>query len=373
MSNQPLHDKLERHLSFLAQDSSNFTLLIEIYDFYLQLGDWESAQTYLNKAKVINPEACFNHQGLLYLHQRQYSPAKECFLEALKLADSPALRYNLGLSYFMGFEFEQAWDVLAPLLEGSHFPDAELLMARILHRQDAMDEAISLLENILEHNPDDADALGMLALMYFDMNEAELAIETALRSLELNPNNYDATLVSIMTRLLTQETSIEEIEALIKINPEDTRLWFALGNTYVTQGNTAAAEKALQKAVTIYPEFYDCHIVLAWCQLLNNRISKAINTYQLAANLEEELADAWGGLALIHALKEDYLESEQLINKAKALNQDCFLTELAETIYFNHKNPIQAKQHLIKALNNSKLPVSEKLVLVLKEMQSLEA
>lgn len=370
MSNQQLQDKLNNHLLFIAQDEHNLTLLVEISNLYLELDDLESAQKYLDKANTINRESCLGHQGLIYLNQGKFTQARECFLEALSHIDTPALRYNLGFTHYITFDFEKAWEVLCPILEGEHYPEAELLMSRILHRQDSIDESIGLVEDILEHNPNDAEALGFLSLLYFDLNEEELAKQTSLRALNLNPENYDAKLVNIMIRLMTQETTIEEIEALLQINPQDSRLWFALGNTYMTQGDLDSAEATLRKAVAIYPQFYDCHISLGWCQLLNNHINAAHETYQSAAKLVEELADAWGGLALVYVLNEDFLQAEHFIKKAHELNPDCFLTEIAEAIYFNHKNPTKAKKHLVKALKNSGVPISEKLAFFIEEIQS---
>ncbi|BCA94814.1 hypothetical protein TUM19329_11750 [Legionella antarctica] len=358
MHNQQLSDNLMRHLSFLEQDKNNLTLLLEVSDLYMELDDLQLAQRYLDKARIINPEACLGHQGLLYLNQGQLSQAKDCFLASLNHFDTPALRYN-----------ENALEILAPILEGEHYPEAELLMARILHRQDSMDDAIGLVENILEQNPDDAEALGFLSLLYFDLNEDVVAKETSISALKINPDNYDAKLVNMLVRLITHETTVDEIEALLQINPQDSRLWFALGNTYMTQGDLDSAENTLQKAVEIYPEFYDCHIALAWCQLLNDRIAKAHETYQDAVELVDELADGWGGLALVYALNEDFVKTEQLINKANNLNPDCFLTQIAETIYFNYKNPQKAKEHLVDTLKNSTIPISEKLAASIEELQ----
>jgi tetratricopeptide (TPR) repeat protein len=370
MSSQPLHDKLNNHLSFLAQDETNITLMVTISDLYMEMGDLESAQKYLDKASAIDREACLGHQGLLSLNQGKITEAKEYFLEALSHGDTPALRYNLGFTYYINLDFEKAWEILSPILEVEHYPEAELLMARILHRQDSIEESISLVEYILEQNPNDAEALGFLSLLYFDLNEDELAKETSINTLKLNPNNYDAKLVNMLTRLITHETSIEEIEELLQINPQDSRLWFALGNTYMTQGDFNSAEITLAKAIEIYPEFYDCYIALAWCQLLNDKIHEAHETYQNAVELVEDLADAWGGLALIYVLTEDFLKAEQLINKANDLNPGCFLTEIAESIYFNHKNPNKAKEHLVKALTNSEIPVAEKLAFFIDEIQN---
>lgn len=372
MDTQTVHDKLNRHLNFLAQDQENLALLIEISDMYIELGDLDSAHHYLKKASAINREACLGHQGLLHLNQGQLSEAKECFIEALAHMDTPALRYNLGFTHFVTYDLDNAWDILSPILEGEHYPEAELLMARILHRQDSLEESISLVEHVLEHNPEDSEALGLLSLLNFDLNQEEAALQACTQALQLNPDNYDAKLVHLLLRLMTQETSVEEIEELLQISPQDSRLWFALGNTYMVQGDMEAAEQTLKKAIEIYPDFYDCHIALAWCQLLNDRIKEAHETYQNAAQLVDELADAWGGLALIHALTEDLQQAELLINKANELNPNCFLTELAESIYFNHKNPQKAKELLVRALKNNELPISKKLALILEETQSTQ-
>jgi tetratricopeptide (TPR) repeat protein len=369
MNHSSLKDKLDRHLTFLRQDENNLALLIKISDMYCELNEMDSAQRYLDHANTIDRKACLASQGLLYLNQNQLGAAKKSFEEALIYSDTPALRYNLGFTHYINADLDEALEVLSPILENEHYPEAELLIARILHRQDALEESISLVENLLEQNPNDAEALGFLSLLYFDMNEQDLAKEMSDKALALNADVYEAKLINILIRLMTQETSVEEIEELLQINPGDSRLWFALGNTYMTQGDLDTAEQTLQKAIDLYPEFYDCYIALAWCQLLNDHLNEAHETYQNAIEIVDTLADAWGGLALVYALSEDFSKTEQLISKANELNPECFLTEIAEIIYMNHTNPAQAKAHLVKALNDTKVPVSEKLALIIEEME----
>ncbi|MDP3268701.1 MAG: hypothetical protein Q8M40_06570 [Legionella sp.] len=373
MSHPIIQEKLNRLLAYLAQDEHNLMLLIEISNLYVELKDLELAQQYLNKAKLINDEACKGHQGLINLNLGLFDEAKLNFQEALNLSDTVALRYNLGFTCFITDELDEAWNTLAPILnENLHHPEAELLMSRICHRKNDLEQAASLAENVLANNENDAEALGLLSLIYLDLNEDELAAQTSHRTLALDKNNYDAQIVSLMLRLETQDTSINEIEQLLEINPEDSRLWFALGATHMIEGNLTAAEQALIKTTEIHPEFYDALISLAWCQLLNNHLDKAHETYQNAITRVDELADAWAGLALIYVLTEDFIKAEQLITKANELNPDCFLTEIAETIYLTYKNPEKAKSHLLKTLKDSKIPVSEKLLFILEDIKESE-
>ena len=368
-SNQLINGRLNKLLSLLSEDENNLQLLIEISDLYLELEDTESAQIYLDQANAIDREATLSHQGILSLKQGHLAEAQQYFSEALTHFDTPELRYNLGFIHFMNSELEQSWEILSPLLEGGHFPGAELLMARILHRQDEIEQAIGMIEVILQHNPDDADALGFLALLHFDLNDEVLAKEISKRALAIDPENYDAQLVNIMLNLMTQEASLEDIENLLKVNPQDSRLWFALGNTYMAQGDLESAKNTLQKAVDIYPGFYDCHMALAWCQLLSNELNAAHETYQNAVELADDIADAWGGLALVYGFSEDLVKAKQLINKANELNPDCFLTELAEVIYSNLQEPQKAPKELVNALQNHELGISEKLSFVIGELQ----
>jgi tetratricopeptide (TPR) repeat protein len=369
VSNQHIHDQLNRYLSFLTQDHSNIRLLVKISDLYLALENVEEAQNYLNQANAIDREACLGHQGLLHLNQGQLTQAKESFIEALGFEDTPALRYNLGFTHFMSADMQSASDVLSPLLTGEHHPEAKLLLARILHHQDDLVKAQNLVNDVLTHNPEDSEALGLQALLYFDMNECELAAQIAKCALGLNPDNYDAKLINVMSGLTTQETTVEEVEDLLQISPEDCRLWFAIGCVNMSQGNLTIATNNLKKALEIYPEFYDCHIALGWCLLLQDDFDGALNTYTIAANLIAELADAWGGLALVYALQEDFPQAEPFIRQSKELNTDCFLTQIAEAIYFNHLNPLEAKKHLVSALKSSQVNVAEKLAFMIEEIE----
>ena len=352
MNLQSTQDKLDRHLSFLQQDEHNLNLLLEVSNLYSELNDLDKVQVYLNKAKVINPEACLAPQGLLALKQGNIQEAKEYFQEALLHNNSPDLHYNLGFTYYINNELDQALSILSSIKDPESLNSSQLLIARILHQQNQLEQAISLLEEQVKQDPDEAEALGFLSLLYFDVNNEALAHEFSQRALELSPDLYDAQLVELMLRLLHQETNIEEIEKLIEINPEDSRLWFALGSTYMSQGDFSSAEEHLQNTLKIHPEFYDCYIALAWCQLLNDKLDEAHETYQNAISTVDNLADGWGGLAIIYALNADLEKAEQLINKAQSLNPECFLTQIAQTIYLTYKNPQEAQQHLLTMLTN---------------------
>lgn len=364
-----MQDSLERHLTFLAQDQNNLNLLLSISNLYFIQDDLESAQIYLNKIKAIDPKACLSQQGLLYLYNGELDKALYHFQSALKQIDLPELRYNLGLTYFLKSDFKTAQDIIATLLYNAPTPLVQLLMARILHQQNAFAKAVSLLNQLLRTEPHHAEALGLLALLYLDTNNEPLAKQFSDKALAIDTTNYDAKLVNLMLRLTEQNTTVDEIKSLLTTHPKDSRLWFALGNTYMIEGHFVLAQNALEKALAIHPHFYDYYIALAWCLLFNDQVEEARQLYQKAITIEDNLAEAWAGLALIDSLKNNMEQSMQSIKKANSSNPHCFLTRIAHTIHLTQQHPQKAQQSLVDLVANQELSVSQKLSKIISNFQ----
>lgn len=360
-------NKLDKHLAYLDQDSNNINLLLEISALYMGLEDWNNAQHYLNKASTIDREFCLANQGLLALNQGNLSEAQQHFQEALTVEDTPVIRYNLALTHYINEEYQLARDLIEPIIEEATHPFMQLLFARILFQEQALTEAIAVLEALIQQTPDDSDVLGFLSLLYFDNNQEELANSLSQQTLALDPQNYEAKIVNIMLRLLTQETNVDEIKQLLDINPQDSRLWFALGSTYMTQADTGNAINSLQQAVALSPQFYDCYIALAWCQLLQDDIEDAEANYQHALTLAPHYADAVGGIALISTLNKEHDKAQQWIEKAYALNTECFLAQIAETLMLSHTSPQQAQ--LLNKLAQKETSISEQLGNIIEQLQ----
>jgi tetratricopeptide (TPR) repeat protein len=304
----------------------------------------------------------------LHLKKSQLPEAISLFTQALQHEDTPTVRFNLGFTHYLHDDFPKAWEHLSTIEEEEYIPSTRLLMARMMYEEGAVEESISLLEEHVPNYANNAEIVGFLSLMYFDMNNEDAAKELSQQALELDPTNYDAQLVDIMLRLITQETSVEEIQNLLHSNPKDSRLLFALGSTYMAQGEFALATEQFKKTLEVQPDFYDCHIALGWTQLLNDELPEAHETYQNAISMVDDRADGWAGLAVIYALNANLEQAEQLITKAKALDEDCFLTQIAEVIYNTHKNPQQSQQNLLGILTNANLPAGDKLARVIEEL-----
>lgn len=367
-----MHDsssQLERYLSFLQQDPKNHTLLLDISRSYLEQDELEQAQSYLDQAKKINPPACLALQGFIYVKHAQLAQARASFQEALRYEDTAEIRYYLGFILFLEQDLHAALEMLSTVDTSDYSEFACILKARILHQQGELVQAITLLEEHLQEYPNNAEAMGLLALIYFDTNEEQLAAQLSEKALALNPDLYEPQIVELMLRVAERQATSEEIQQLLKLYPQDSRLLFALGSVFMMEGSLEEAITYYQQTLELQPEFYDGHLALAWCYLLTDALHEAHEIYQNAVELSDHFADAWAGLAIIQAFNEDWEQTQLLIDKAQSLDAECFLIQIAKIMLLNHTDPNQAQSDLFKIVHDEHLPVSQKLALIINELE----
>ncbi len=219
-----------------------------------------------------------------------------------------------------------------------------LLKAQILHHQQLIPHAISLLESFLSTHSLNDELHGVLSFLYFEHEDAANAHTFSEKALSLNAQNYNGLLVQTLLKALLHKANVDDINYLLSVNPEECRLWFILGTTQLQQMNIHAATEALLKATTYYPDFYDCWICLGLCYLLQNKIDLAKGAYQQAVKIEPNAADGLGGMALVHALNNQMDESVVALQYADSIDNTCFLAAIARIILANKTDPNEAVQ-----------------------------
>lgn len=265
------HNTLQRHLLYLEQDKQNVNLLLTVSDCYLQIADFTSAQRYLDDAKRYTA----NPQRLVYLE------------------------------------------------------------ARLLHHLQQTDKAIALLEQSLTHCSTNADAMGLLALLYFDNHDIEKATLTASATLTLDPMHPNGQLVNLLLKSLRQEVSPDEIEYLLKSQPQESRLWFVLGTTQLRLMNCPAAERAFNQTAQIHTQFYDNWICLGWCHLLQNNLDSAETAYEQAIAIDTERADGFGGLGLVYALRNQVTDATHWLSQTEQRDPESFNAKITRMLLAN--------------------------------------
>lgn len=194
------------------------------------------------------------------------------------------------------------------------------------------DIAIHHLKTLIAKDNTNATLIGQLSLLYLDSNALSLAEITAQKALILDAQNYEGLLVQIFLQLQKEQNPSASIDDLLVTHAHEPRLWFAKGLTAMLEKNCLAAEKAFENTLQLHPHFYDCLIALSLCQLLQDNAEQSLTNYEKARTINPRLSDAWGGLALAHALKKDTIEAKALFKTGLSLNNNCFYSRLAESL-----------------------------------------
>jgi tetratricopeptide (TPR) repeat protein len=123
-------------------------------------------------------------------------------------------------------------------------------------RQGRASAAVSLLEDVLWHRPEDAQVQYRLAYALFLGSEFHRALEPARRSVELNPR--DSTLRRFYSLLLdiqgTRGESYQQLKAAQQLDPQNDSILFQLGEKERQAGRVQEALELVRNASQLDPE-----------------------------------------------------------------------------------------------------------------------
>lgn len=165
--------------------------------------------------------------------------------------------------------------------------DPLLLRAYQAFREPRHDEAKSLYLEFLQKEPENADALLGLAAIYALEGQAEKAIQSYFRMLELDPKNpiAQAGLIGLVGQA-DPAASETRLKTLISREPS-AFLYFTLGNLYADQQQWASAQAAYFQAHHLAPENADYAYNLAVSLEHINQPRSALRFYRKALALAE--------------------------------------------------------------------------------------
>ncbi len=149
-------------------------------------------------------------------------------------------------------KFEQALEMQRQLLVG-HPEDAQLLYqaARSSERLRRHPEAVSLVRECLEHDPEHVNALCMLGKLLGLTGESEEAFQHLDRALALAPEDPRVHFYrgSVLRRMEDLEGAVAAYRKSLALNPESATTWVAVGNIESELGNWDESLVAFEAAL----------------------------------------------------------------------------------------------------------------------------
>lgn len=200
-------------------------------------------------------------------------------------------------------------------------PSQTVLASR---REGRIPDALQLAMQLIEQQPDDADAQFTAAVLLHDQGRLPEAEATYRACLALRPDRAEAH--KLLGNALMQQSRLADAEHAYKqaltLHPQDADTLGNLGRVLRAQQRLHEAALAAHLAVTIRPDFVEAHVDLA-CVLLDlSRLPEAERTLRHALTLQPHHADAYFNLGLVLEKNARFAEAEVAYREALNLRPD---------------------------------------------------
>ncbi len=172
-----------------------------------------------------------------------------------KIGDNPD--FKEGMKYFEAGNFTAAIESFQKAVD--KFPEnieANYNLAICYLRLEKVDEAINLLEKLVNLRHDLPEVYLALGESYFKKGDVEKALASFKQALDLQPDNYRVyyDLGIIYYKNDQMEQAIASFKQARTLNPEFSSAYYQEGLAYIKQGDFPHAIEALEKFLQLEPE-----------------------------------------------------------------------------------------------------------------------
>ena len=291
-----------------------------------KIAEAEEAWRAFSKTHPADPEP-YAHLGLLEARQDRYSEAIPLYRKALRLKPGlPGLRLNLGLALFKAGDLKAAIPEFTILLKSvppkspeamrytillgmchyglGHFAEAapylktaadadrqnlplRLALAHSLLWSKQYSKVLDVYKEILELDPDSAEADMLAGEALDEMNDTPGAIEMFRKAVKAKPNEPNAHfgLGYLLWSQKQYPEAAKEFEAELANDPTHVQSLLHLGDTKMQMNQYADAAPLLEKAARLNPSLGLAHLDLGILAANDNRKEDALRELLLAEKL----------------------------------------------------------------------------------------
>ncbi|MBW4638132.1 MAG: tetratricopeptide repeat protein [Gloeocapsa sp. UFS-A4-WI-NPMV-4B04] len=160
--------------------------------------------------------------------------------------------------------------------------------ALALDQYGCYEEAEKIYNEILEQDENRAGVLLNLGTLYYATNRYQLALDTLLKALDLEPSravhHYHIGLVLEKVGAIPQ--AIQAYEEAINLDSEWIDAYNNLGNIFLKAGKIEEAEATYKKAIAAKPEHFGSYLNLGNVLMEQHQVDEAVETYEKALHLK---------------------------------------------------------------------------------------
>lgn len=227
-------------------------------------------------------------------------------------------------------------------------PSSKLLVARALYMQLKVEQALSLLQDDMEH----PEINELKSLLYFEVgqfDQVRVCAEAALREL---PDSYLAriALASLFIEQRHYRQAGELVDYCIHRFPNQGRAWALKGQLAFEKLDFVASRDALRTATSLMPAHLGSWHMLAWTEYLLGDKQAAFAAFRAAFTTDPTFADSQAGMAIVALDNNDIDSAEVFVDKAIRLDKRGFTGRYAHALLLNAKGETAQAEQLIQLM-----------------------
>jgi len=290
-------DEAEAIYQNLLETKEDHDTLLLLGSLYVKNREYDKAQKVLNRLIRLDGDSYMAYYSLaqLYRELKYYDKAADAYEKALELNWFEPLAYEVAEFYENRHEYEEAVRVYRRIMEEGETSDmaktrlvniyltteendkalellrelrtilpeshnVDMTISRILLNQEKYDEAIMILEDVLQTNPEMTVVHYLLAMAYY-RNKNNPKAEQQLESIPAESNLYEDS-IFIRVKMLGENDNFKGAIELLRQQIGDTvtrkpSFFILLASLYKEKGDIEQAGKIYDQSLEIYPEDVD--------------------------------------------------------------------------------------------------------------------
>jgi tetratricopeptide (TPR) repeat protein len=169
--------------------------------------------------------------------------------------------------------------------------------------------AYTINEDIIEHNPDVFIGYWMRGNLKRTENDMEGALQDYTKAIKLDPFNDDSyyNRGNIYDRIGDPKSAILDYDKAIKYNPNKPDAYNNRGWAYFETGDTKAALEDINKAITMSPKYVQAYNNRGWIRFKANDFKAALPDFNKAIEIQPDYVTAYYNRAMVKTAMTDYI------------------------------------------------------------------
>ncbi len=216
-----------------------------------------------------------------------------------------------------------------------------------LYQAGDLKQAESACREIVENQPDNADALHLLGVLSYQAGNYDAAMKYLSEALRHIPANayVHYNLGNVYKNKREFDKAISFYQKALRLNPNLFEAYHNLGIVFQAKNQLDEATACYQKAVELNPNLADAYYNLGTISQDRGLLDEAIAFYRKTVQLEPKLTDAWFNMGNVFSDKRQFDEAASCYQKIVQLNPT-----LAAP-YYNLGIIFEEKGQLTEAIN----------------------